>query len=260
MPPSLFSLYKIATNWTYFSDRITTSGAFILNDLKNKKVIFNTITNISTELILLNTSSLPTVSVVSSDESIATISNIDITEESISFDVSSYETEGSTTITMTATDVNDETYIVTKTFELQVCEIILIPTYNVDTSVSTSYTFELNANDYYESTNKGINNSYALCKLNISAPLDSVLYLDCINSGESNYDYGILSNLDSTLTNNSSADSSYYKSFKGLSNENIQTVSYNIPAGEHYIYIKFIKDSSSNDGNDSLQFQVRFEE
>ena len=86
------------------------------------------------------------------------------------------------------------------------------------------------------------------------------MYVDCINSAENNYDFGLLSLLDTQLSYKNSVDSSsaLQYNFKGKSSTSIQTVTYNVPAGEHFIFIKFRKDSSSHSGNDSLQFTIRF--
>ena len=126
--------------------------------------------------------------------------------------------------------------------------------------ISTTYTFIENSNEYYESNNKGVDNSFAICKLVFLSGTGNLI-LDCINYAESNYDFGILSNIDTTLTLDSNTDSTnVYKSFKGLSKSAIQTVTYsNIDGNEHFIYIKYRKDSSQSSNNDSLQFQVRFE-
>lgn len=133
--------------------------------------------------------------------------------------------------------------------------------YSVESIDGATYGFTLNSDEYYESQNKGIHSSYAICKLNITSDGIHNLYLDCINSGENNYDFGILSNVDTTLTLDYSVDSTnVFKSFKGLSSTSVQTVDYGIlTEGEHYIYIKFRKDGSASSGNDSLQFKVRFE-
>jgi hypothetical protein len=137
------------------------------------------------------------------------------------------------------------------------------PTYSVEALDGVSYGFNLNSNGYYESTNKGIHSSYSLCKIavNNSNPDNLVkMTLECINSGENKYDYGILSNIDSTLTQSASADSTnVYKSFKGLSSTEVQEVTYTLPSGNHYVYVKFRKDGSGASGNDSLQFKVRFD-
>jgi hypothetical protein len=138
-----------------------------------------------------------------------------------------------------------------------------IPTfYEVSPVNGSTYTFELNANGYYESNNKGQDNSYAMCKVTFKTSTGKLI-LDCINYAENNYDFGILSNLDidPSLSLNSSADTNnVYYSFKGKSQSTVQTVSYTgINDEEHFIYIKYRKDSSASNNNDSLQFKVRFE-
>lgn len=134
--------------------------------------------------------------------------------------------------------------------------------YTVEKPSSATYGFSLNANNYYESKNKGVNSSYAMAKLNFTTDGSYKLYLDCINYAETNYDFGILSELDKTLQMSDTADSTNVKrSFKGSSSTNVQTVDYGqIANGSHYIYIKFRKDSSVNSNNDSLQFKVRTEQ
>ena len=123
---------------------------------------------------------------------------------------------------------------------------------------SGSYTFVLNSSGYYESNNKGVHNSYALCKVTFVLKKSSNVIFHCINYAETNYDFGILSNVDKTLTSNSNADSSNVKrSFKGSSSSSVQNVTYeNVSAGTHFIYVKFRKDGSGNSNNDSLQFKV----
>ena len=134
--------------------------------------------------------------------------------------------------------------------------------YTVEKPSSATYGFSLNTNNYYESTNKGVNSSYAMAKLNFTTDGSYKLYLDCINYAEKNYDFGILSELDKTLQMSDNVDSTNVKkNFKGSSSPNVQTVDYGqIANGSHYIYIKFRKDSSTSSNNDSLQFKVRTEQ
>ena len=49
----------------------------------------------------------------------------------------------------------------------------------------------MNEAGYYESQNKGVNGSYAICKINIINKAGKNVYLDCINYGEKEYDYGV---------------------------------------------------------------------
>ena len=136
----------------------------------------------------------------------------------------------------------------------------LLPVYSVDSVDGVAYGFALNANEYYESQNKGVDNSSALCRINFNTQ-GKHLCLDCINYAENNYDFGILSNINSTLTLTNNQDTTgVFHNFKGASSETMQTVDYGaIEAGENFIYVKFIKNSSANEGNDSLQFKVRIE-
>lgn len=132
--------------------------------------------------------------------------------------------------------------------------------YTVTKPDSGSYTFTWNSSGYYESNNKGVSNSYALAKVTFFITSATKITVSCVNSGESSYDYGILSNLDTTLTSSSSADSSNVKkSFYGQSSSSWVNVDYTgFSTGEHFIYVKFRKDGSVNSGNDSLRFKIIF--
>lgn len=128
--------------------------------------------------------------------------------------------------------------------------------WTVETVDGASYGFALNTNGYYESQNKGKSSSAAVCKIAITVLAETAMSLDIINSGESNYDYGLLGAVDQVLTTTSKADSGVAWSGKGKSSTDVVNVPFTIPAGTHYIYAKFIKDTSGDQGNDSLQFKV----
>ena len=114
--------------------------------------------------------------------------------------------------------------------------------YTVEKPSGATYGFSPKADNYYESNNKGINSSYAMAKLNFTTDGSYKLYLDCINYAETNYDFGILSELDKTLQMSNTVDSTNVKkNFKGSSRPSVQTVDYGqIVKGSHYIYIKFL--------------------
>lgn len=122
------------------------------------------------------------------------------------------------------------------------------------------YKFTLNSSGYYESNNKGISSSAAMCRVNLHIENACNVMFKCINSGESNFDFGLLSKLDSVLDiGDSDTSTNVEKSFKGLSSADVQTYTYsNVAIGDHFIDVKYRKDSSSNEGNDSLQFTVEF--
>lgn len=129
------------------------------------------------------------------------------------------------------------------------------------TNISTTYGFALNANGYYESTNKGKASSWALCKVTINTPSAFTLTIPYISSGENSYDYGIFGQLDTELANSYTDDGATGSAkvklnCKGQASTDVKQVSYDIPAGEHFIEIKYRKDGSGNQGNDSLQFKI----
>ena len=85
----------------------------------------------------------------------------------------------------------------------------------------TTYYF-VNKGSYLESNNNGVNNSYALSVINFTIPAGETyhLYLDCVNYAESNYDYGILSNINQSLVRSNTGDTDttlVKKNFKGSS-------------------------------------------
>lgn len=129
--------------------------------------------------------------------------------------------------------------------------------YDVD-NITTTYGFALNSNNYYESNNQGHASSAAVCRVDFHLPVSATITFSVINYAESTYDYGLLSNLDTTLNTNSSADSSnVYWSGQNHNSSSVQTVTYsNVSAGDHYIYVKYFKDQYTDSGNDSLQFRV----
>ena len=133
-------------------------------------------------------------------------------------------------------------------------------TWTVEAISGASYGFELNSNNYYESKNKGVDNSYAICRVKLNLSTKARVVFNCINYAESTYDYGLLGNVDTALTLSASADSSVAKSFKGSSQSAVQTFTYSIEEGEHYIDVKFIKDGSNSHNNDTLQFTVEIQE
>lgn len=116
---------------------------------------------------------------------------------------------------------------------------------------SDMYDFTLTSDGYYTSQNAGVANSYAYGGFQFTFTKPTQVTFRCISYGESNYDYGIMSNLDTSLSSDNTADSTgVYHSFKGESSATPQTFSMTIPAGNHYVSFKYIKDSSNNTNGD----------
>ena len=134
------------------------------------------------------------------------------------------------------------------------------PTWSVE-SVGASYGFNYNSSTgYWVSNNKGNHSTAAVCKLVIQNKARKTVTMTYINSGEANYDFGIVSKVNTTLLLNSTDDSNYFASFKGSSattaKDLILTDAKNYDSC--WYYIKFRKDGSASSGNDTLQFKISF--
>lgn len=130
---------------------------------------------------------------------------------------------------------------------------------NVSVSTISGYNFVINNNGFYESQNFGYNNSYSLAKVSFTLASAADITFDYISYGESSCDYGVFSNIDTTLSSSYTADSTNVKlSTIGQYNDGKlrQLVYKNVSAGNHYVYVKYRKDSSVHYGYDSLQFRL----
>lgn len=113
------------------------------------------------------------------------------------------------------------------------------------------YDFSLTSDGYYTSQNAGVANSYAYGGFKFTFTKPTQVKFRCISYGESGYDYGLMSNLDTSLSSDNTADSTgVYHSFKGESSATPQTFSMTIPAGNHYVSFKYIKDGSNDKNGD----------
>lgn len=141
-------------------------------------------------------------------------------------------------------------------------------TYTVTTQVSgADYGFYLNSSTgYYVSSNDGVNKSASVARLNLNFESDCLITINYINYAEENYDYGMFGKLDTavatdglTAGNSSSYPSdstSNYQLAMCANLSSVQTITYEVPAGEHFIDIKYGKDDASKGGNDNLQWKV----
>ena len=131
-----------------------------------------------------------------------------------------------------------------------------------------TYGFELNSSTgYYVSNNKNINKSAAVCRVDFHVPVSATITFTYINYAEQSYDFGVFGNIDVELSNNYYAagssgatitDSNYKRACNTSSynTSSAQTLTYNMSAGDHSIWVKYSKDDASYDNNDTLQFKV----
>ena len=129
------------------------------------------------------------------------------------------------------------------------------------------YGFSLNSSNYYQSDNKGVSKTAAVCRVNFHLPVSATITFSYINYAEESYDFGVFGNVDTELsTDYYSAGSSgatitdsSYKLACNTSSHNtssVQTLTYTMSAGDHYIDVKYSKDDASDANNDTLQFKV----
>lgn len=133
-----------------------------------------------------------------------------------------------------------------------------VNTYSVATASGASYGFSLNDEDYYESTNNGRSNSASVARVSFNLETDCTITFSYINYAEATYDYGIFGRIDTALRTTYTADSNAYLSCNSSSHNKstVQTLTYQMTSGTHFIDVKYRKDSSTNSYNDSLQFKV----
>lgn len=140
-----------------------------------------------------------------------------------------------------------------------------IPTPTVETNSGADYGFTLNSSTgYYVSANKRIDKSAAVCKVNFDFPVRCLVTIQYINYAEATYDFGIFGNIDVALTNDYKAASgsipdSDYKLACNASSYNtssVQTITYEVPSGEHFVNIKYSKDDATSENNDTLQWKI----
>ena len=143
-----------------------------------------------------------------------------------------------------------------------------IPDPTVTTSAGASYGFTLNSSTgYYVSQNTGIDKSAAVSRVTFNLPVRCLVTISFINYAEATYDFGVFGNIDTALSSNYYAAGSggatitdqSYKLACNTSTYNtssVQTLTYEIPSGEHFIDIKFSKDDATASNNDSLQWKI----
>lgn len=251
VPAVLYNGYRNATNWSIYADQILPYDSCI-EYMEDVVSLYNNTTSVNVELIGYDEP--PTIDISTNNNGLTTISNINTTNDLLSFDITASDFSGAATITVKATGTDGSEF--TRDFKIYV--VNKLSTYTVEPVEGSEYGFTLNERGYYESENIGVSGSYALCKIDISNSADCNVLIDCISSGESKYDYGILSEVDKTLTLSNIADTqNVFKSFKDQASDKVQTIEYGAVSGT--VYAKFIKDSSGNAGYDSFQFRIRFD-
>ena len=140
------------------------------------------------------------------------------------------------------------------------------PGYEISYTNRGSYGFAL-SNGYYVSQNKGIDKTCAVCRVNLNLEDAATVTFQYINYAEAQYDFGVFGNIDVALTTDyypagsggATISETSYKKACNTSSDNtssVQTLTYSVSAGEHFIDVKYSKDDASSANNDTLQFKV----
>ena len=260
VPLSLYYEWKEATNWAAYASKIQSKGDGIGAFNGVNKLTYNEAATLNANYVSDTEPTNITITASNPDALEIGQYTIDNTAKTITIPVTAKSVTDTVTVTLSATFKDG---VQSRTLSIKIKESFKTPSFTVTDVEGASYNFVLNDAGYYESTNKGVVNSAALCKLNITDLEDTTkVIFDCINSGEANYDYGIISKINTTLgtTNSEDSASNLFVSFKGQSSTNVVTKSYPIDnVAACFFTLKFRKDGSGDQGNDSLQFKVRFE-
>lgn len=130
------------------------------------------------------------------------------------------------------------------------------------------YGFDLNSSTgYYVSNNQGVSKTAALCRVDFHVPVAATITFSYINYAEQGYDFGVFGNIDVALSDDYYAagssgatitDSSYKLACNTSAHNtsSVQTLTYDMSAGDHSIWVKYSKDDASDANNDTLQFKV----
>ena len=260
VPLSLYYEWKEATNWAAYASKIQPKGEGIGAFNGVGRLTYNEAATLNANYVSDTEPTNITITASNPDALEIGQYTIDNTAKTITIPVTAKSVTDTVTVTLSATFKDG---VQSKTLSIKIKESFKTPSFTVTDVEGASYNFVLNDAGYYESTNKGVVNSAALCKLDITDLEDTTnVIFDCINSGEAGYDYGMISKINTTLgtTNSEDSASNLFVSFKGQSSTNVVTKSYPIDnVAACFFTLKFIKDSGGDQGNDSLQFKVRFE-
>lgn len=135
--------------------------------------------------------------------------------------------------------------------------------YTVTKESGASYGFSLGSDGWYINDNKDIHSSASMARINLSMAAAGKVTLQCINYGEPSWDFGYVSYLDKTLSTDWNlsygyVDSGARKTFNANADTSTAIVSleYDVPAGEHFIVVKYKKDGSGSANGDYFKFKV----
>ena len=138
----------------------------------------------------------------------------------------------------------------------QIDDVLNLFSYEVQDVEGATYNFIMNDEEYYESTNQSKDSTYSICKVVFNSVGEREITISCISYGESNYDYGIISQLNQVLSTSNQDDGStgstkVLRNFRGSPSLTPVDLAITIPDGESFMYIKFASKKSSKEPSTS---------
>ncbi|MDE6947555.1 MAG: hypothetical protein K2P14_10280 [Anaeroplasmataceae bacterium] len=126
----------------------------------------------------------------------------------------------------------------------------------ITTPIDVTYGFEKNITRYYKNTNQSQHDTKCVGKISFTASENTTLKIIGNQDSEVNCDYGFFTKLDSDIdyVNITHSDSNVEYSLHDKSGE--FEFEYTVTPGDHYFYVIYQKDSSVDNGSDTLSFKL----
>lgn len=252
VPPELYFHWKRATNWVMYANNISTSVTF--TTVKSLSIIADDCSGRSTKTTVHYTA------VWNTEEGIEVTENGDAYSNSFPQNTSTTDTvQRTVTFTyegLTASDTITQGVWVDGLYTLE--EVGHYPFTELSETISNPDSTLYDG--VYQSTNAGIDNSQSVVKISFTGYDTFTVYIRSF--AESSYDYTIASVLDAdyyptTHTDQKALVTTMDKQKSGTSISDYTKVEYPNDGGEHFIYIVFRKDSSSEEGDDRGYFLIK---
>jgi hypothetical protein len=129
--------------------------------------------------------------------------------------------------------------------------------YSVSKANGATYGFPYNASTgYYTSENQGVASSVSLCTVTVNNPNNDTVIMELIHSGEYGSDFGLISELNKTLTLYTGDQSDIINVYKEISTHSDKVQVLNLGKINGTFQVKYKKDSSVNSGLDTFKFRL----
>lgn len=108
--------------------------------------------------------------------------------------------------------------------------------------------------DYYENNNKGEDDTAAYCECYFNVWTTCDVSFNVMNNAEQNWDYGMVSPLDTAF--NSDYSNALYN-YKSVTHSAPVTITFtNVAPGQHHVCFRYVKDSSQSSNSDCFRFRL----